>query len=74
MAYIHNTNLYTIMPRSKALHRVATIITARWVDINTGDAILEHYRPRLVAREVKNDDRPDLVATTPPLAALNATI
>ena len=37
--YIHKTNLYTQVPRSKAIQLGATIITVRWVDIKKGDAV-----------------------------------
>ena len=29
------------------------VISVRWIDINKGDAFLQNYRPRLVARENK---------------------
>ena len=50
VADIHKTNLYTKVPRSKATKLGATVITVRWIDINKGDAVLENYRSRLVAR------------------------
>ena len=62
------------MPRRKATKLEAKVISARWLDINKGDAILENYRSRLVAREIKKDDRPDLFAATPPLEALKTII
>jgi hypothetical protein len=72
--YIHKTNLYTKVPRSKATNLGAKVISVRWIDINKGDAILENYRSRLVAREIKKDDRPDLFAATPPLEALKTIL
>ena len=50
VAYIHTTNLYTKVPRSKATNLGATVISARWIDISNDDAILDNYRSRLVAR------------------------
>jgi hypothetical protein len=44
-------------------------IGARWVDINKGDKEKPEYRSRLVAQEIKVDEREDLFAATPPLEA-----
>ena len=52
----------------------AKVIVVRWVDISKGDAVLENYRPRLAAREIKEDDRPYAFAAAPPLEALQAII
>ena len=41
----------------------------RWIDINKGDDKDEEYRSRLVAKEIKKDNREDLFAATPPLEA-----
>ena len=41
----------------------------RWVDIKKGNEQYEGYRSRLVAQEVKMDEREDLFAATPPLEA-----
>lgn len=38
----------------------------RWVDINKGDDAPPNYSFRLVAKEYKNDVRPELYAPTPP--------
>ena len=72
--YISKTNLYTKVPRSKAKQCKAKVITVRWIDINKGDNINENYRSRLVAREIKTNNRPDLFAATPPLEALKVII
>ena len=50
------------------------VLPVRWLDINNGHAVVENYRSRLVAREIKRDDRPDLFAATPPLEALKVII
>ena len=42
-------------------------IKVRWLDINKGDEVNAEYRSRLVAKEIKTDDRLDLFAATPPL-------
>ena len=49
-------------------------VTVRWIDINKGDAKNPQYRSRLVAREIKRDNRPDLFAATPPLEAMRSII
>ena len=64
--YIHKTNLYTKVPRSKAKSQGAKVITVRWIDINKGDVLNPKYRSRLVAREIKKDLRTDMLAATPP--------
>ena len=43
-------------------------IGTRWIDINKGDAAKTNYQSRLVAKELKVDVRPDLLAATPPLS------
>ena len=45
-------------------------IAHRWIDINKGDSANPVYRSRLVAKEFKTDDRPDLYAATPPSECL----
>ena len=37
----------------------------RWLDINKGDEKNKNYRSRLVAQEIKRDNREDLFAATP---------
>ena len=44
-------------------------IRVRWLDINKGDETNKEYRSRLVAQEIKRDNREDLFAATPPLEA-----
>ena len=58
VAYIHKINLHTKAPRSKATNLGTKVISVRWIDDSKGDAILENYRSRPVAREIKNDTRP----------------
>ena len=60
--------VYTKVPRSHA--GGSKIITTKWIDTDTGDAGNPNYRARLVGREIKTDDRPDLFAATPPLESL----
>ena len=42
-------------------------IKLRWVVINKGDELHPKYRSRIVAKEIKTDNRPELFAATPPL-------
>ena len=44
-------------------------IGVRWVDVNKGDEVHPEYRSRLVAKEIKTDNRTDWFAATPPLEA-----
>ena len=41
-------------------------IAVRWVDINKGDEQNPNYRSRLVAKEYRDDIKPELYAATPP--------
>lgn len=72
--YIHKSNLYTKVPRRKALEAGSKVISVSWLYINKGDAIVENYRSRLVARDIKRGDRSDLFAATPSLEALRVII
>ena len=74
VAYIHKSKLYTKVPRSKAKGLGAKVISVRWTDINNGDIECPNYRSRLVARETKRDNRPDLFAATPPLEAMKVLL
>ena len=50
------------------------LIKTRWIDTDKGDAENPNYRSRLVGREIKTDERPDLFAATPPLESLRYMI
>ena len=47
-------------------------IGTRWIDINKGDVKEPELRSRLVAKEIKRDNRDDMFAATPPLEAKKA--
>ena len=64
--------VYTKVPRAHAGDN--EIITTRWIDTDTGDAENPNRRSRLVGREIKTDERPDLFAATPPLESLRCII
>ena len=44
-------------------------IGTRWVDVNKGDNVNPEYRSRLVAQDIRREEREDLFAATPPLEA-----
>ena len=64
--------VYTKVPRSAAGGN--KVITTRWIDIDKGDDENPNYRARLVGREIKTDERPDLFAATHPLESLRYII
>ena len=47
-------------------------IGTRWIDVNKGDQENQELRSRLVAKEIKRDNRDDMFAATPPLEAKKA--
>ena len=47
-------------------------IGTKWIDINKGDVKEPELRSRLVAKEIKRDNRDDMFAATPPLEAKKA--
>ena len=57
--------MYSKVPRVEARKLGAKVITAKWVDTNTGSEVEPNYRSRLVGRELNLSDRPDLFAATP---------
>ena len=62
---IHTSKLYNQVPRPKAKGLGAKVVSARWVEINTGDTKCQNCRSRLVAREIKRANIPDLFAAIP---------
>ena len=46
------------------------MIGTEWIDINKGDDSKPDIRSRLVAKDFKADDRPELFAATPPTEAM----
>ena len=47
-------------------------IGTRWIDTNKGDTQNPELRSKLVAKEIKRDNRDDMFAATPPLEAKKA--
>ena len=48
--------------------------SVRWVDVNKQDETNPKYRSRLVAKQFKTSNEPDLFAATPPLEILKMII
>ena len=68
-------DVYTKVPIEEAVNETGKQpIGVRWLDINKGDEVQPEYRSRLVAKEIKRDQRDDLFAATPPLEAKKALL
>ena len=65
---------YSKVPRGEAKKCGAKIIATRWIDVNKGDRGNRDYRSRLVGREIKRDQRPDLFVATPPFESMRMII
>ena len=63
--------VYKKVPRRIAYEKTGRApIKVKWVDHNKGTAEKPEIRSRLVAKDVRVSDRPELFAATPPLEAL----
>ena len=68
MEIVHTFNAFTFVPLSECYTATGKCqLGTRWVDVNKGDTEKPEYRSRLVAKEIKKDNRQDLFAATPPL-------
>ena len=66
MAYFRDMGVYDVVPLSECFNATGRPpITTTWIDTNKGDTSAPNYRSRLVGREFKLNDRPDLFAATP---------
>ena len=75
IAYVRKMSLYNKVPISKCWELAGKApIATRWIDTNKQVEASPLYRPRLVAKEIKRDERPELFAATPPLGALRMLI
>ena len=73
--YFKKMNVYQKVPVHEAWQETGKgPIGVRWVDINKGDEDRPNYRSRLVAKEFKDDVRPELYAATPPSECLRLMI
>ncbi len=77
LLYLHSKGVWVNVPRSKARSDTGRPpISARWVDVSTGDKLPPNYRSRLVARQPTATDRSGQsdFATAPPLEAFRAVL
>ena len=73
--YYRNMKVYTKVSRQWATSKTGKApIKVRWVDHNKGTAERPMITSRLVAKEIKVCDRPELFAATPPLEALELVL
>ena len=73
MEEIRKHGVYKKVPIEKCREKTGKEpISVRWVDVNKGDDVNTEIRSRLVAKEIKRDNRDDLFAATPPLEAKKA--
>ena len=70
MREINKHNVYVKVPIEECWANTGKgPIGTGWVDVNEGDDVNPEYRSRLVAQEIRRDNREDLFAATPPLEA-----
>ena len=75
MGYFCRMRVYTRVPRAQAFARTGRKpIRVKWVDVNKGSEEEPNYRSRLVAAEIRTDDKPELFAGTPPTEAMRYII
>ena len=77
LEFFHSKGVWIKTPRAQARHRTGRPpITVRWVDVNKGDEVSPNYRSRLVARQMKCQDRSgaSYFAPAPPLEALRTVL
>eukprot|EP00973_Karenia_brevis_P017484 2398961-Karenia_brevis.AAC.1 len=68
MKYFKKMGVYRKVPISKCVQLTGRMpIGVRWIDVNKQDNINPRYRSRLVAKQFKTYNDPDLFAATPPL-------
>ena len=75
MEFVRRRGVYERRPYEEAKQRTGKApIRLRWVDTNKGTPEVPNYRSRIVAMEVKKDNRLDLFAPTPPLEAMKLVV
>ena len=72
MQYFREMRVNDKVPRSQAIGK--KIVRTMWIDINKGDAANPNIRSRLVGKEFKVEENPELFAATPPLEALRVVL
>eukprot|EP00973_Karenia_brevis_P095138 12425852-Karenia_brevis.AAC.1 len=75
MRYFKKMGVYKKVPLSKCYELTGKgPIDVRWIDTNKQDSKNPLYRSRLVAKQFKTGNDPDLFAATPPLEAMKIII
>ena len=75
IVYFKEMKVYTKVPVEECWANTGKApIATRWIDINKGDENEPNYRSRLVAKEFKTDERPELLAPTPPSECLRLLV
>ncbi len=70
MEYFKSMGVYDLVHRDEVKRCGGKLIDTRWIDVNKGDSDHEDYRSRLVGKEFKRSECPELFAATPPLETL----
>ena len=71
MEYFHKMKVYRKVPIQKCRDETGRMpIKVRWIDTNKQDEKNPRYRSRLVAKEFKRYNNPDLFTGTPPIEML----
>ena len=75
LEYFAAKTVWRKVPRAKAMQKQGKPpISAKRVDVNTGDDERSDYRLRLVAREVRRPWEDGIFSPTPPLEALRSVL
>ena len=77
LLYFHSKGVWVKRPKGMAREKTGrAAITVRWVDVNKGDDMVPNYRSRLVARQLKAQDKSgqSFFAPAPPLEALRTVL
>ena len=75
LQYFKEMKVYEYAPLAECLKVTGKQpIGTRWIDTNKGDSSRPNYRSRLVAKEYKIKDQPELYAATPPTECMRLLI
>ena len=73
--YFKSMKVYEYAPIAECLKVTGKApIGTRWIDTNKGDSTRPNYRSRLVAKEFKVKEQPELYAATPPTECMRLLI
>ena len=70
MEFLIKMQVYTKVPRSKAIRKGHKIISTTLLDVNKGDSSHPDYRSRLAGKEINTEARLELFAAAQPLESL----